>query len=53
MVSVKRGEAQTALLVKMITVLTLGIVLFVLIKNTGVANVNIAEKSTCKEAGFD
>lgn len=50
MASVKRGEAQTALLVKMITVLTLGIVFIVLLKNTGQANVNIAEKSTCKES---
>lgn len=50
MANVKKGEAQTALLVKMITVLTLGIVLFVLIKNTGTVNVNIAEKSTCKES---
>lgn len=50
MVSVKRGEAQTALLVKMITVLTLGIVLLVLIKNMGIVNVGIAEKSTCKES---
>ena len=50
MTSIKKGEAQTALLVKMITVFTLGFVFFILIKNTGQANVNIAEKSTCKES---
>ncbi len=50
MVNAEKGEAQTALLVKMITVLTLGIVFFVLIKNTGQSTINIAEKNTCKES---
>ncbi|MBI2145423.1 hypothetical protein HYU18_03825 [Candidatus Woesearchaeota archaeon] len=46
----KKGGVESSLLVKMITVLTLGIILFVLVKGFGNTGINLAEKSTCKES---
>lgn len=46
----KSGNVETSFLIKLITVLTVGIVLFVLIKNTSQSGANIVEKSACKES---
>ncbi len=48
--SPKKGNADFSLLVKLITVLTFGIVVFVLLKNAGEAHTSIATKNTCKES---
>ena len=46
----KRGNVETAWMVKLITIFTLGIVLFVIVKNAGQAHVNLASKNTCEES---